>query len=141
MRLFIVFILVGAFVSCDSPKKEQQKKEVFEMHEPSEMAVYMNDMYGFHERLKENILSGETPTEFSEEILKIHSAELTDDKGRNETFEKFSHLFVEQVEIIFDESSNVPLKQRYNNAVNLCISCHTSECPGPIPRIKKLLIK
>ena len=44
------------------------------------------------------------------------------------------------VVLVFDTTSNVPLKQRYNDAINLCVSCHQTECTGPIPRIKKLLI-
>ena len=48
--------------------------------------------------------------------------------------------YIDNVRAIYDSTSTIPLKNRYNNAINSCISCHTTECTGPIPRIKKLLI-
>ena len=62
-------------------------------------------------------------------------------KSRNETFQSFSKVFIETERQIFDENSTVDIKNRFNDAVNVCISCHQTECTGPIPRIQKLLIK
>lgn len=144
MRLAIAILVVGTFLSCDSPQKKEskkkQEKKSYEMYEPSEMASYMHVIHDLNEEVKSSILAGKTPTDFPEKILEIHSAEMTKADGRNETFQKFSHLFVERMELVFDTTSNVPLKQRYNDAINLCVSCHQTECTGPIPRIKKLLI-
>ena len=39
------------------------------------------------------------------------------------------------------ENSNIELKDRYNAAINNCLGCHKTECTGPIPKIKKLLIQ
>ena len=134
--------------SCNSSSKKEEDtavntnaKKVYDMYEPSEMAILMNEFYAINENIKQQILKGETPTEFSDKFLKIHTAELSSHKDRNETFEGFSRLFVETEKQIFNESSDFPIEDRYNNAINLCVSCHQTQCTGPIPRIKKLLIK
>jgi len=137
---FIVLICIG-FFSCNSEKKEEKKELVFDMYEPSEMSLLMNQMYEINERIKKDILDGKTPEDFPLEFLKIHTAELSEFKYRNETFESFSKLFLEKQQDIFKTNKNDEAKRRFNQAINLCISCHKTECTGPIPRIEKLLIK
>lgn len=145
------FVILLLFIVCSSCKNEIQKssqsfgsepeEKKYDLYEPSEMALHMNVMFDIQKSIKEDIQNGSTPTDFPEEILKIHSAQMSDFKERNQTFEAYSHLFVEKFQLIFDSTSQVPLEKRYNDAVNLCLNCHQTECTGPIPRIKKLLIK
>ena len=138
-----VFLLLVSLIllSCNSDKKEDKKELVFDMYEQSEMSLLMNRMYEINEGIKKDIMEGKTPEDFPLEFLKIHTAELSDFKHRNETFESFSKLFVEKEKDIFDTTTNEEAKKRFNQAINLCVSCHKTECTGPIPRIKKLLIK
>ena len=138
--VFVVLICFG-FFSCNSEKKEEKKELVFDMYEPSEMSLLMNEMYEINERIKKDIIDGKTPEDFPLEFLKIHTAEMSEFKHRNETFESFSKLFVEKQQDIFETDTNDEAKKRFNQAINLCISCHKTECTGPIPRIQKLLIK
>lgn len=144
MRLICYLFFLIFLVSCDSKKKEAVNtppQMIFDVYEPSEMALLMNEMYDIQDRIKNDILNEIPLEEFPQDFLKIHTAQLSDFKGRNQNFETFSHLFVERVEFLFEDSTEIPLKQRYNDVINLCISCHQTECTGPIPRIKKLLIK
>lgn len=134
----LVFVLL--FLGCKKSEKAEEKELVYDMYQPSEMSLLMQQMYEHNQKIKEAILSGETPTDFPEDFLEIHTAELSSFKSRNETFEGFSHLFIESEKQIFSDSSNVDLRERYNNTINLCISCHQTECTGPIPKIRKLLI-
>ena len=140
--LFFIWLL---FISCNSEKQNNAASETsikeYDMYVPSEMATHMNHMFDIQETIKNQIEFGEIPIEFPDEILKIHTAKLSDFKERNQNFEAFSHLFVERFELIFDTTSQIPLKQRYNDVVDLCVSCHQTECTGPIPRIQKLIIK
>lgn len=142
MRFLSLLLLL--FISCDSSKKESNQavksNQKYDLYVPSEMSNYMNAIFDIHEQMKTDILAGKTPETFPEEILEIHTAHLSDFRERTPNFEAFSHLFVDNVSFIFEEESKVPLQQRYNNAVNVCISCHQMECPGPITRIKKLII-
>jgi len=144
MRFVPVVILSLLLVSCDfvggNQKENTPAKKEYDLYQPSEMATYMNVIYDLNETLKKDIQNGKTPAGFPDEILNIHSAEMSGDKDRNTTFESFSHLFVERVQILYDTTSTVPLKDRYNDVINLCLSCHQTQCPGPIPRIQKLLI-
>jgi len=142
LKKSVFFILICICLSaCNSDKKEAKKELVLDMYEPSEMSLLMNRMYEINERIKLDIIQGKTAEDFPLEFLQIHTAELSDFKNRNETFESFSKLFVEKEKNIFETDSNKEAKKRFNQAINLCISCHKTECTGPIPRIKKLLIK
>jgi len=148
---FFGILTLLLFFGCNHAKEEvvAEKEEViaekdevvYDMYQPSEMAKLMNQMFAENLQLKKDILEGKIPTEFPLDFLKIHTAELSEFKSRNETFQSFSKLFIESEKEIFNTESQVPLKERYNNTINLCISCHQTECTGPITRIQKLLIK
>lgn len=149
MRYILIFSLF-LLVSCNSSDtiktetdSEQTQKEKFvpDMYEASEMTLLMRSMYDSNEAIKKDILTGNTPEEFPKDYLNIFTAKLTDDKPYNDTFIAYSKVYIDNVRAIYDTTSVVPLEKRYNNAINSCISCHTTECVGPIPRIKKLLIK
>ncbi len=146
MKHFSFLFLILLIVSCNSKKEEKVETsevnsiEDFDLYTPSEMSLHMNDMFEFNEEVKKKIIAGEKLDEFPENFLKIHSAKLSQAEKRNETFEAYSKVFIESEKEIFNESSTIPLKDRYNNAINTCVQCHKTECVGPIPRIKKLLI-
>ena len=144
MKQIFTFIILLVFIGCNSAKEEQPKEEskfVYDMYEPSEMANLMNAMYDYNLTIKKKILKGEVPQDFPLEFMKIHTAELSDFKYRNETFEAFSTLFINAEKEVFNQDATQSIEQRFNNAVGVCISCHQTECTGPIPRIKKLLIQ
>lgn len=145
MRIIAFIFIVTLFVSCNSSEEKETTKSdeefVFDIQEPSEMTNLMLSMYDFNENLKKEILAGNIPEEFPKDFLKIYTAELTGNKPYNDVFKAFSKVYIDNERAVFDQTSEVPLKERYNNAINTCISCHTTECTGPIPRIEKLLIK
>lgn len=141
MFKYLGLVILLLIVSCESSKKEESSSAiVYDMYEASEMANLMNDMYAYNEQLKDSIIAGYEPTHFPLEFLKLHSAELSNFKSRNENFEAFSKLFIAAEQQIFNTDSDRPAADRFNSAINLCISCHQTECSGPIPRIRKLLI-
>ena len=144
MKVFIC-IACGIFIfSCNNSKKETssvKEEVVYDMYDPSEMSILMNEMYDYNLELKQQIISGIIPEEFPEKFLNIHTAELSDFKSRNDKFKVYSEFFIENQQEIFNSDSNLDVTERYNNAINLCVSCHQTECTGPIPKIKRLLIK
>ncbi len=141
--LFTLSVFLSLFACQNSSQRESKnlKAKEFDLYQPSEMAIYMNRMYEYHAALKDSITKGQYPQYFSQEVLDIHTAEMSSFKMRNETFLAFATLFEQKVMFIFDQESEIAIEQRYNEAINLCISCHQSECTGPIPLIKKLLIQ
>jgi cytochrome c553 len=136
--LLLVFTLV--LIGCKKSQEEPEEKQALIMAERSEMAMLMNEMYAFNESIKQQIIDGALSTSYPEKFDNIHSAVLTNPSARDLNFESFSKLFLEAQKELF-ESPQEELITRYNKAINACISCHNVKCVGPIPRIKKLLIK
>ncbi len=136
MRYLIVVLFV--FFSCKEEKK--QPKETLVMYESSEMAALMNAMYESNMTVKNKILNSEAIGSFPQTFLNIHSAVLTDPADRNASFEAFSKLYIQNMQQVYNGSKD-SLEQNFNKAINSCIACHETMCTGPIPRIKKLLIK
>ncbi|RSC95825.1 hypothetical protein [Tenacibaculum singaporense] len=137
-QLIIVLLMSLVLFSCKEEKK--QPKEELIMYQSSEMAALMNAMYEGNMTIKNKILEGEPIGDFPETYLNIHSAVLTDPADRNASFEAFSKMYIQNMQLVYSGSKD-SLKQNFNQAVNSCITCHKTTCTGPIPRIKKLLIK
>jgi len=110
------------------------------MAEVSEMAKLMNEMYAFNESIKQQIINGNLTTSYPKHFNKIHTATLTKSKVKGLDFDLFSKSFIESEKEIFNNSQE-DLVLRFNTAINACVSCHNVQCVGPIPRIKKLLIR
>ncbi len=132
-------------ISCKNEEKAAEestkKKVVYDMYQPSEMAGFMNAMYVYNQQLKTQIIAGETPSTLPLDLLKLHSAQMSNGKGRTETWNSFVNVFIESQKAVVDTLSNTQLKERYNAAITNCLNCHKTECVGPIPKIKKLLIQ
>ena len=146
-KLILFIILISAFISCkdktiqeESTTKVSIATEELVMYEMSEMALLMEKMFVENERLKKKIEAGEALGTFNQEYLNIHSAVLTDPNVRNENFNSFSKALLVNQEAVFT-SQGEEVKVQFNRMVQACISCHETTCMGPIPRIKKLLIK
>lgn len=142
MRLpcFLTLFILVVFFSCKNTQEEPEKKKELVMVERSEMALLMNEMYAYNQSIKLQVIDGTLDASYPEKFDNIHSAILTDNSDRDLNFESFSKLFLEAQKKIY-ESPQEDLVMRYNNAINACISCHNVKCVGPIPRIRKLLIK
>lgn len=110
------------------------------MYSPSELALLMEEMYVINDSIKSQISRGETPTNFPEKLLNIHTAQMTDRFTRDDSFQKFAQLFLKNQQSIYSASEET-VKTNFNNTINTCIACHQTSCTGPIPRIKKLLIE
>lgn len=143
MKHLVYFCLIALCFGCNSYEEPPQKVNIvyYTDAELSEMSKLMNYMYAHNMGIKEDIKNGKISSQFPEHFLTIHTAELTKTKQRGEEFEYYSNQFIQVEKELYDENSDIDLKTRYNNAVNLCISCHQNECPGPVTKIKKLLIK
>ena len=141
MRIYIVALVI-CLVSCkEQPQQETAQKIEFDLYEPSEMANLMNEMYVYNLSVKDSILNGYLPSHFPMEFLEIHKAEMTKSKSRNTVFNSFSEVFLKAQETLHSTTDTTLVRQNFNDMVNVCITCHQTECTGPIPRIKKLLIQ
>ena len=143
--VLISLLVVVIFLSCKNEEKitEQpiKKETKYEVYESSEMANLMNAMYAYNLQTKRQIMAGETPVVMPLDLMSLHSAEMSNGHGRTAVWNSFVNVFIESQQSVADTLSNVELKVRYNNAINNCLACHKTECTGPIPKIKKLLIQ
>lgn len=139
LSFFFVFLII--FNSCKNEADQKPEKQELIMYQGSEMAVLMNDFYAYNESLKQAILNDTELELMPEKFAKIHTAQMTDVNGRTPVFNSLAPAFIAAQQRIIDTLSKEDLKIRYNATINMCISCHTTECVGPIPRIKKLLIQ
>ncbi len=143
-RVFALLALI-VFSSCknenDTAEKVISEKPELIMHQPSEMANLMNGMYAYNLQIKQQIINGEAPIAMPLDLMKLHSAEMSNGHLRTPAWNSFVNVFIESQQSIVDTLSNVQLKERYNKAINNCLGCHQTECVGPIPKIKKLLIQ
>ncbi|MGF1556714.1 hypothetical protein [Paucihalobacter sp.] len=139
---YISLLLLLVFLNCEEKnKKEVAQKIVFDVYEPSEMATLMNEMYDYNLAVKDSILNGHWPTHFPIDFIEIHKAEMTEGKSRNTVFNSFSEVFLKVQEDFHNTTDSTLIIQNFNKVVDVCISCHQTECVGPIPRIKKLRIQ
>jgi len=143
MKSLLYCLIIFLVFSCKAEKPKDKKvvsTEDLIMYTPSEMALLMEKMFVENEKLKQKIERGEVIGEFNQEYLNIHSAILTDPNDRNDTFESFAKALILNQQSIF-EVETVEVKNQFNKMVQTCVSCHETTCTGPIPRIKKLIIK
>ncbi len=140
----LAVLIIGLFTnSCRekvvSAEAEADSQDLV-MYQPSEMAKLMNEFYSYNEDLKKAILNDDSLLVMPEKFKDIHTATMTNPNGRTPVFNSFAPAYLEVQQQVFDTMSDIDLKSRFNNTINMCIACHKTECVGPIPRIKKLLI-
>jgi hypothetical protein len=153
MKKFLIFAaLFAALFSCTKEKTQpvtvkakdtascaKPKGKEFDMYQLSEMAALMEQMYVENMQLKARIEKGGAIGKFPEHILKIHTATLTDPDDNDAFFKENAARFIAAQRLIYTDTIHV--KQRFNEGVDACITCHKGKCGGPIVRIKKLYIK
>lgn len=146
MHKFLIVFVVFGLLSCKedqtatpSTEKTASKKEPLQLYQASEMASFMEEIYREHEKIKEKVLQGESPDTLPYNLMKLHTAKFTDTADYDATYIRMANVFIEYEKQMVNDPENI--KEHFNNSVKLCISCHQLKCTGPIPRIKKLLIK
>ena len=140
MKNVLYLCLLFAVFSCNKNEKKEVVIIENKVVKQSEMAALMLKMYDKGLENKKLVMEGKTPENFPEEFLNIHTAKLTDPSDRTKNFKTFSDFYLNSFKEIYNTSKD-SLVINHNNAINSCIACHETTCVGPIPRIKKLLIK
>jgi hypothetical protein len=150
MRKFILFLFMATIFSCQEKTNECNScdegittetvsNEELVMYEPSELASLMQAMYDENKNWKEEILKGNIPKDFPEKYKTIHSAESTNENAGSEFYNGMASSYIKTIEELTNATPE-NVKEKYNIMVNVCVQCHLQVCPGPVVRIKKLLI-
>ena len=104
----------------------------------SELSLLMREMYN-HAAEARKAVSEQRTVSYPKTFLNINTAKPTDDKTKNEYYTTFADLYLQTLEG-YENSTNANRVKSFNNVVNACLACHSSHCPGPVPKIKRLLI-
>lgn len=138
----ILFFIVIFVVSCQKKENKEQScstEKKFEMYQMSEMAALMEQMYAHNDRVKQQIINGDSIGKFPDYFNKIHSAKFTSESDNDDFFKEKAKNYIAAQQLIYTDTIN--RKENFNKGVDACIDCHNGKCGGPIPRIKKLYIK
>lgn len=107
----------------------------------SELSLLMRRMEKQLVDARPGVLDGKlTDRTYPSEIDRINTAKPTDAETKTEAFPVFADIYLKSVKS-FLASKPEELTENYNNVVNTCLACHSQHCPGPVSRIRKLLIK
>ena len=137
-QCIILFIILYT-VAC-SRSNEENCAAPANPNGDSELAMLMREMTVHVEAERKNLDAGKGPGQLPENHDKIKTAVPTDTKQLTGNFNGFADVYLDALNA-YHSSSAENQKFTYNNLVKSCISCHKEECPGPIKRIEKLLIK
>lgn len=118
-------------------KAEEETKEL-DMHEASELALLMRNMYDENLALRKRIMEGDIPKSFPADFKKIHTAEASEEL--NSTFDALAEQYLKDLEAITSAKNTEEGIKAYNGMVSTCASCHTIYCQGPLAKIKRMRI-
>lgn len=107
-------------------------------NESSELSLLMRQMYN-HAAEARKAVSEQRTVSYPKTFLNINTAKPTDDKTKNEYYTTFADLYLQTLDS-YENATNTNRVKSFNNVVNACLACHSSHCPGPVPKIKRLLI-
>ncbi len=107
-------------------------------NQASELALLMRAMYTDSEHIKQAVLAGKLPEDVREKFKKIHLAVATETDMKDAAFSAMADVFLKNMDKLYDDKNQI---EDYNVLVQSCLACHQNHCPGPISRIKKLVIK
>ena len=140
IRNIVFFFASLLCISChmDGIKDNVSKEPL--MYQPTEMALLMRKMYEVNNVVKKQIINKDSVLPFPDEFSKIHTAVLTDPTERNSEFDSLADLYLTYQKYLFN-AGNDSTVYYFNKSVNTCITCHETRCVGPLPKIKKLLIR
>jgi len=106
----------------------------------SELSLLMRKMYDHAAAARKDVTVKKIPRAYPKEFLKIYTATPTDSTTKNSSFNPFADGYIAALNN-FKSSSAGELVLNYNTLVTACINCHSQHCPGPVPKIRKLLVR
>jgi len=147
-KIILGCFLASFFFACNSEptnvtEEASCEKEIVPDNSPnddSELALLMRKLYLDADSIKQLIVTnkGTISDEFITELEIVHSAIPTDLSVKTPEFDAFNKSLISQAKALKESAENQT--EGFNQLVNSCVACHQSFCPGPIKRIKKLII-
>ena len=138
MKLLLLISLSFVILSCGDALNASKPKPL-NPNGDSELALLMRDMYEDGQRIKQEIKNGKKP-EILNKFKEIHTAVATEpEKVATEEYRLYADAYLNAIELL-EQADAENVEDSYHGMVQACITCHRAVCPGPIVRIKKLMI-
>lgn len=148
--LVLLSFITSLFVGCEDDSERQLEKSCcaeidsvavspINPNGDSELALLMRQLFYDTDSLKQLVVveGNEVPQNFIDALEKVHIANPTDPEVKTEEFKAYNELMINAAKELSKADNK---SEAYNNFLNRCIDCHKVVCPGPIKRIKKLVI-
>lgn len=165
MNKALFILLIFCFYSCNLSemnkkvtvdkdkeiiKTESRKKLINDPRSPnpsSELAVLMRDMWEYADTLKTAITNKNTTSlpKYRPRFTDVLSATPTDEHTKSPAFDAMAKIMLQKLEIVYQNASENKEQsvqvEGFNLFVKSCLQCHEQQCPGPVSKISKLIIK
>ena len=133
-----------AYDSCTSRVEESKdhadKTPV--MREVSELVRLMFEMEADMNLIRSGLIGDSTTLQLNGKTYKnLFTSKTSKDVKIDSAFVANGKSFLKELNSLSRANTRDAARTFFNNAVNACVSCHESYCPGPVPRIKKLRVK
>lgn len=139
MKAKLVLTIISLFIiasSCNNSPSE----EPLNPNGDSELALLMRQMYDDGMMARQDILEDKEISIFLDHA-KMLTAEATEpEKAGSDLYKAFANSYLELATQLNDPT-NPNRIETYSNLINTCTACHKAMCPGPLVRIKKMVLK
>lgn len=136
-----------AYFSC-TPKIEEteETKDGYDdtpvMREVSELVSLMFEMEADMKLIRSGLIDDSTTLQLNGKTYEeLFTSKTSKDVKIDSAFVANGKSFLNEWHSLSQARTRDSALTFFNNAVNACVSCHQSYCPGPVARIKKLRIK
>lgn len=132
----LTFLLLAVVITLSSAFTAQEDNNP---NGSSELSLLMRKMEKQLVDARAAVLNGKYKGSYPKEFDKIYTAKPTDNETKMPSYDVFANVYISAVKS-FVSAKPADQIESYNNVVNTCLACHSQHCPGPVGRIKKLLI-
>jgi hypothetical protein len=138
--LFAVLMIVGAMYNPNVLPVTRVYADTTDVNpnKSSELSLLMRQMYDHAAEARRGVAERKNIS-YPKSFLNINTAKPTDAQTKNEYYATFADLYLQTLET-YESSNDANRVKNYNNVINACLACHSSHCPGPVPKIKKLIL-
>ncbi|WP_375561849.1 hypothetical protein ACE193_04675 [Bernardetia sp. OM2101] len=165
MKKVLFILLIFCFYSCNLSetnkkvtidkdkgiiKTESSKKLINDPRSPnpsSELAILMRDMWEYADTLKTAITNQNTTylPEYRPRFTDVLRATPTDEHTKSPAFDAMAKIMLQKLENVYQNAAENKEQsvqvEGFNLFVKSCLQCHEQQCPGPVSKISKLIIK
>ncbi len=155
LKLIVLGLVLG-FASCSSENVEtvptdntdttaneaNEAEPAVNPNGDSQLTLYMRGMEEHMAEVRKSIVENNivNPT-MESNFSAIYEVEASPHVERDDRFHELGDAFLARYSEMMNNSLSDSNAHYFNATVDACITCHKSYCPGPIVRIKKLLVE